>query len=542
MVDVDIARRVATRLLIALGALAMILGVAAVAPSDPATNPTVAVASADPATNPPPASSGDDANEGGQENTDSGGGLCDAKKMLVLPFLAPGCLAKKGAGAVKDAAGEGFKAVAKSLAQAWLKTIQLCLAWFIKIPTPQFGTDPVIQKIQQSTVTIQLYGLVLSLILGGFRLVMARRNAAIGAAQESFMALAKTVFGAWMFGAVLVAGSAGTDALANWLLEQGSTPEIAQGLLNNLGTAGIMGMGSGLVFVVAIVGILGGILQAVLLVGRQAMLVVVVTVAPIAGAFGGTQAGRSAFSKLISWTVALMLWKPVAALVYWIAFAMAGHDVKTAKDAQMAFYGFILISLTAFVMPMLIKLVTGGAAMAAGSGLSAAMTTAGVVAAAGTIAATGGAGAAGAGAGAGSAGVGASTSTAGSAGAGPGFSGGGAPSGGGSPSTGGGTGGSSGGGPSGGGSPSTGGGTGGPSSGGPHGGSGSDGAGAIPAGGGHGSSDDGGGASSLPSSGGGTGGGFDPGMAMQGLQTVSAATDSFFNDESYGAAEGGDVR
>ena len=292
----------------------------------------------------------------------------------------------------------------------------------------------------------------------------------------------------------------------------------------------------------AIVGILGGILQAVLLVGRQAMLVVVVTVAPIAGAFGGTQAGRSAFSKLISWTVALMLWKPVAALVYWIAFAMAGHDVKTAKDAQMAFYGFILISLTAFVMPMLIKLVTGGAAMAAGSGLSAAMTTAGVVAAAGTIAATGGAGAAGAGAGAGSAGVGASTSTAGSAGAGPGFSGGGAPSGGGSPSTGGGTGGSSGGGPSGGGSPSTGGGTGGPSGGGPHGGSGSDGAGAIPAGGGQGSSDDGGGASSLPSSGGGTGGGFDPGMAMQGLQTVSAATDSFFNDESYGAAEGGDVR
>lgn len=532
----ELTRRLAARLFVVLAAVAVILGVSAVAPTDPAHNPTAAVAAADPsddAAQPPSSSTEQGAGSQPTNPQQQGSSVCKASTLVVLPLLAPGCAVKKGVGAVKDAAGDGFKAVAKSLAQSWLKINQLLLAWFIKIPTPQYGSDPVIQKIQQSTVTIQLYGLVLSIMLGAFRLVMARRNAALGVAQESFVALAKTVFGAWMLGGVLVAASAGTDALSNWLLSQGQTPEIAQGVLVNFTGAELMSLGSGLVFVVAIVGILGGILQAVLLVGRQAMLAVIVTTAPIAAAFGGTQGGRTAFGKMLAWTIALLLWKPVAAVVYWIAFALAGHDVKSIKDAQMAFYGFILISLTAFVMPMLIKLVSGGMAMAAGSGLSAAMSTAGIVAAAGTMAATGGAsGAAGAGAG-----VGSSTSTAGAAGASPGFSsGGGGPSGG-SPSTGGGTGGGSSGGGGGGSSPSTGGGTGGGSSGG--GGTG----GPLPAGGG-GSGQlpgDSGGSNALPSSGSGTGGGFDLGTMGQGLQAVSAATESFFNEDSYAMSEG-DVR
>lgn len=295
-------------------------------------------------------------------------------------------------GAISDAAGSGFKAVAKSFAQGWATVIGLALAWFIKIPTPDYSNDSVIQAIQKATVQIQLYGLALSILVGSYRLIMARRNAVMNAAEESFMGLAKAVFGAWMFGGVLTACTAGSDALANWMLTKGMQGN--ENLIRNLASANLVAMGSGLIVVVAICGILGGILQAVLLVGRQAMLAVVVATIPVVGSFGGTQTGKAAFGRLIQWTIALLLWKPVAALVYWVAFKMAAHPGTALQDVQMALMGMILLSLTALVMPILIKLVAGGQAMSGGSGLTAGMMTAGVVAAAGTMAATGGAGAA----------------------------------------------------------------------------------------------------------------------------------------------------
>ncbi|WP_262338930.1 hypothetical protein [Gordonia sp. CNJ-863] len=301
-----------------------------------------------------------------------------------------GCAAVKSAGgAVKDAAGEGFKSMVKSMAQGWVKILQLTLAWFIKLPTPQYASDSVIQDIQKATVQIQLYGLIASILIGSWRLVMARRQAVMNEAQESFMGLAKTVFGAWMFGGVLTACTASSDALSNWLLEQGTKDN--ENLITNLAAANLLTLGSGLILIVAVCGILGGILQAVLLIGRQAMLAVVVAMIPLVGSFGGTTIGKMAFSRLIQWTIALLLWKPVAALVYWVAFKLAGHDVGSLKDAQMALMGLILLSLTVLVLPMLTKLISAGAAMSGGSGLQAGMMAAGAVAAAGTMVATGGA-------------------------------------------------------------------------------------------------------------------------------------------------------
>lgn len=346
-----------------------------------------------------------------------------AKNPIALATSFLGCtLAKSAKGAIKDAAGDGFKSIAKSMAQGWVKMIELALAWFIKIPTPEYAEDSVITDIQQRTVQLQIYGLVLSILIGSYKLVRARRQAVMNEAEESFTSLAKTVFGAWMFGGVLTVCTAASDSLADWMLDQGA--ENNEQLIANLGAANlVVGMGSGLVFVVAVVGILGGFLQAVLLIGRQAMLAVVVAVIPVVGSFGGTSVGKDAFSKLIKWTVALLLWKPVAAIVYWVAFKLAGHDIKSLKDAQMALMGLILLALTALVLPILMRLVSGGAAMSGGSGLQAGMMTAGVVAAAGTMVATGGASAAAGGAST-AATAGASTGAAAGPSAGGGLSGG----------------------------------------------------------------------------------------------------------------------
>lgn len=452
-----------------------------------------------------------------------------AKNPIALVTSILGCTLAKGAsGALKDAAGDGFKAIAKSMAQGWVRMIQLALAWFVKIPTPDYANDSVITDVQQATVKLQVYGLALSILIGSYKLIRARRQAVMNEAEESFTSLAKTVFGAWMFGGVLTVCTAASDSLSDWMLNQGT--ENSEQLIANLATANLLGLGSGLVFVVAICGILGGLLQAVLLIGRQAMLAVVVAVIPLVGSFGGTAVGKDAFTKLIKWTVALLLWKPVAAIVYWVAFRMAGHDVKSLKDAQMALMGLILLALSALVLPILMRLVSGGAAMSGGSGLQAGMMTAGVVAAAGTMVATGGASAA-----AGGASTAASAGATSGAAAGPSAGGGLSGGTGGAPPPGGGGGGGLSGGTGGGGMPPGRGGTGGGTGGGspapppPGGGNSTDQLGGNSAGSGNGSSGTGG-----PSMG-------DAAMASN---AVMSASEMLFDDgyESSSSAQEGSYR
>ncbi|MFJ6099342.1 hypothetical protein [Williamsia muralis] len=304
------------------------------------------------------------------------------------------------AGTVKDAANDGFKSMTESLVNGFSKMIQQSLTWFIQLPTPAANQWDPVQKIQQWTVQIQLLGLAASIVAGGIRLQLAKRQAVYAEGEELFFSLQRAVFGAWMFGGIMIGLTAGVDKISTKILElsvtDGTPVEAAKNMFD---VANMMGyLGVGLVFVIAVVGILGALLQAILLVARQSMLIVVVAIIPIIGAASGTKMGKNAFSKTISWTIALLLWKPVAALTYSVAFMLAGTK---SDDGAQILYGVLLLTLAAAVLPMLTKLVSGGMAMSGGSGLQAAMMTMGVVAAGGSIAAAGAGGGAAAGAGAG---------------------------------------------------------------------------------------------------------------------------------------------
>ncbi|WP_207843990.1 hypothetical protein [Williamsia soli] len=456
----------------------------------------------------------------------AGDETCDAVGDVAGAVTDPG-------GTIKEAANDGFKSMTESLLTGFSTMLQKSLTWFIELPTPKAQQWEPVQKIQEWTLQIQILGLVISIIAGGIRLQLARKQQIYAEGEELFHSLMRAVFGAWMFGAMMIGLTAGVDRISTKLLELGASGEAPVNMAKNMFQTGPMlgQLGVGLMFVIAIIGILGAVLQAIILVARQSMLIVVVSILPIIGAASGTKIGKNAFSKTISWTIALLLWKPVAALTYAVAFQLAGTG---SEDGTQILYGVLLLSLAAAVLPMLTKLVSGGMAMSGGSGLQAAAMTMGVVAAVGGLAATGGASAgAGAGAGAGT-GVGAGGPTAGQAGAGGGSTGGGGVTRGGGDSGGGGGGGGGGGAPDGG--------QGGPPAGGrstpppPSATSGS-GTEASPAGGGN---------SSGSTSSGGPGGGGGGSTVSEAMSTVSSsmqmsqAAEDFFNEEAPAMA--GDPR
>ncbi|NKR59204.1 hypothetical protein GS474_10515 [Rhodococcus hoagii] len=71
--------------------------------------------------------------------------------------------------------------------------------------------------------------------------------------------------------------------------------------------------GTALLFVIGLLGILGGLVDGLPMLMRTGFLVLMAAALPIAGAAGGTKIGSQAFDKMIAWTIAWLwssLWVP----------------------------------------------------------------------------------------------------------------------------------------------------------------------------------------------------------------------------------------
>ena len=204
--------------------------------------------------------------------------------------------------------------------------------------------------------------------------------------------------------------------------------------------------------VLAIIALLSAIMQFLFLILRDVLLAILLTVLPSLAAASLTKGGSEGFEKAQGWIVAMLLYKPTAAMIYTLGLLMIKGQGGSAENPADAWAGMLLgtltLALATLALPALIKFVapaagrgvsnafSGGAALGAAAGVAA--TGAAVVAVVGTGgAAAPAAGAAGAGGTAGSIGggtasaAGATSSAAPTAGGAPG--GGGASGGGGAP-------------------------------------------------------------------------------------------------------------
>ncbi|MFF0497010.1 hypothetical protein ACFYU5_11435 [Nocardia aobensis] len=287
------------------------------------------------------------------------------------------------ANAVKDKAWDStFGKVVDSLMNGLGEALILALTFWMKVPNDRISDGGALfQKINDYTYQAQILLLIVSVILSGARLAEARRGAALSEAAESFRMFARVIFSSWMLGAVVVAGTQASDRFSQWVIEDatnGNARSLAELMVK---TSKLQAFSPGLVLIIAIVGLLGALAQIVLAIVRQGMLVVAAGVLPLAAAASGTSTGRQAYPKLIGWIIAFMLWKPVAAIVYMIAFVTAGDTNSTtptsglpdADQAQRMLVAIVLLCSVAFVLPALMRLVTPAVAIvgSGGSGLAA---------------------------------------------------------------------------------------------------------------------------------------------------------------------------
>ena len=109
-----------------------------------------------------------------------------------------------------------------------------------------------------------------------------------------------------------------------------------------------------MVVVLGIIAILISAVQAILMLFRQASLVILAGVLPLAAAGTLTPATRNWFKKVTGWMLALIFYKPAAAAVYAAAFTLVG----TGTGVRAILMGFAMVALSLLALPVLMRLFT----------------------------------------------------------------------------------------------------------------------------------------------------------------------------------------
>ncbi|WP_433678334.1 hypothetical protein [Nocardia sp. CA-119907] len=279
--------------------------------------------------------------------------------------------------AATEAASSALDDFATTLVDGFTKTLRIAMTWWTTIPSPQLtgaGGEPgtALSGIRDYSSGLQVLLLTTGIMFAAARLALAKRGGVAGEAQESFLMLARAVFASMSFAAVVTAGTRAGDAFANWVLFDASQGDLdgVVGRLTEFDADTRSGLGTGVLLLVGLLGSISMLIQLVMLVVRQALLILVVAVIPLAAAASGTGPGSQAYKKLLSWSLAFVLYKPVGALVYAIAFTVIGNEKQ--RDPQLVLLGLILLVMSVVVLPALIRLVAPAVAtLGSGGGATA---------------------------------------------------------------------------------------------------------------------------------------------------------------------------
>jgi hypothetical protein len=113
------------------------------------------------------------------------------------------------------------------------------------------------------------------------------------------------------------------------------------------------------------------LVQIMLMLVRSGMLVILAGTFPLAASMTNTEMGRAWFKKYCGWIIAFVAYKPAAALIYAAAFKMMQEGLLGgAKDLIGLVTGMMMMLMTIFALPALLRLVVPMTAAVAGGSMA----------------------------------------------------------------------------------------------------------------------------------------------------------------------------
>ena len=275
--------------------------------------------------------------------------------LVVICMVAPHALSTAG----EAAAGDFLAKLASGIQDAvsWIFTNTTTL--WLRIPSPDLANEPAITAMRQWLLPVTAAVAAGGMIAAGLRMVLTRRaNPLLDAGTGLAAIAAAATLGVAVPDLLLQAG----DAWTGWVLNVSAGGQFSSRL------GDILTAGSAPAVIVIVFGLLAlvmGALQAALLVFRQAAVIILAALLPLAAAGATAPLTRAWIRKIISWMLALIAYKPAAAAVYAAAFTMIGKG----RNLQTLLMGFVMLALSLLALPVLMRFFTWttGAVTSSGS-------------------------------------------------------------------------------------------------------------------------------------------------------------------------------
>lgn len=275
--------------------------------------------------------------------------------------------------ALEDIANDAIGNLAKSIMEGMSQMVTTLSTFWVSMPTVNLTSEdgatasPVVSAVNSELMPWTLALAVLAVIIGGIRMIWEQRGAPLKDLLRSLLTL--TLVSAIGLGTISILVIA-ADAFASAIIERSTDGKGFADAFQKIAAIHT----SDAVFILIILGLIGliaSLVQIVLMVVRSGMLVILAGILPTTAAFTNTEMGRQWFQKAVGWTIAFILYKPAAAIVYSVAFLLMSKT--SGKDALIgSITGFTLMIVALFALPALMRFVTPMVgAVAAGSGAAA---------------------------------------------------------------------------------------------------------------------------------------------------------------------------
>jgi hypothetical protein len=270
--------------------------------------------------------------------------------MHCNPLTDPACVAGH---LIKSITGGVTGDVLGGIAQAINSGVEWVVTntatWWVRIPSPDLAAEPAVTRIQQWLLPIAAAIAVGAVIAAGARMALTRRaNPLLDVTGGLLTIAAAGTLGVTAASLLLKAG----DAWSAWALQVATGGHFAQRLNLMLQLGGAAAPAVVLVF--GLLAIVLSLVQAILMLLRQAALLILAGVLPLAAAGSIAPMTRTWVRKVTAWMLALICYKPAAAAVYATAFTMVG----SGRSPRTVLMGFVMMLLSVLMLPALLKFFT----------------------------------------------------------------------------------------------------------------------------------------------------------------------------------------
>ncbi len=283
----------------------------------------------------------------------SGGGFSVAFCKFGNAITDPGGAVKSAAGAAASSvAGSAFESMVNALKEGVGKSVGLMMSFWMKVPIPSIA-DPnsASAKLRDATLYLTVITAVVSIFFVAARAALAHRQAATEDAAQAAKGLVHIVVASAVAVPAVILASQAADEYSTWLVGRAANGDVDAAISRLTGFTQVAGVG--FTFILALLALVASVVQAFLIVIRDALLILLVGALPLAAAASITRSGQATFTKMSGWLLAFILFKPVAAMCY--AAALWSVTDSSTEITQIA--GIFLVILAVFTLPALMRLI-----------------------------------------------------------------------------------------------------------------------------------------------------------------------------------------